>query len=116
MNHDSIYPEFFKTGIDRLQQYGARNGDLLGLFLALQYFRRDITGCHDVQSILQVAELYASRLDLFETAGFFLVNPANFDFELTRCAPETRSAFLQDLVRQEMRAGRFAWADCFGGP
>jgi len=80
---DSIYPEFFRTGIDRLRQNGARNGDFLGLFSALEHFRRDITGCHDVQSILKVAELYVSGLDLFETVSFYVVNPANFDFELT---------------------------------
>jgi hypothetical protein len=110
MSHDSIYPEFFKAGIDRLRQGGARNGDLLGLFSALEHFRRDITDRHDVQSILEVAELYVSGLDLFDTVSFFLVSPANFDFELAHCAPETQANFVQDLVRQEVRAGRFAWA------
>jgi hypothetical protein len=57
-----------------------------------------------------VAELYISGLDLFETVSFYLVSPANFDFELARCAPETQSVFVQELVRQEVRAGRFAWA------
>jgi hypothetical protein len=110
VSHDSIYPEFFKTGIDRLRQNGARNGDFLGLFSALEHFRRDITDRRDVQSILQVAELYVSGLDLFETVSFFLVSPANFDFELAHCTPETQSIFVQELVRQEVRAGRFAWA------
>ena len=110
MNHDSIYPEFFRTGIDKLQKYGARNGDFLGLFSALEHFRRDITDRHDVKSILSVVELYVFGLDLFETVGFFLVNPVSFDFELIHSAPEAHSAALQDLVRQEIRAGRFAWA------
>ena len=110
MTQDSIYPEFFKTGISRLQKHGARNGDFLGLFSALQHFRHDITNRHDAQSILEVAELYVFGLGLFETVGFFLVNPANFDFELTRCAPETQSVFLQECVDQEIQAGRFAWA------
>jgi hypothetical protein len=106
----SIYPEFFKTGIDKLHKYGARNGNFLGLFSALEHFRRDITDRHDVKSVLKVTELYILGLDLFETVGFFLANPVSFDFEITQCSPETQSAFLQDLVRQEMRAGRFAWA------
>jgi hypothetical protein len=110
VSHDSIYPEFFKAGIDRLRQNGARNGDFLGLFSALEHFRRDITDRHDVQSILEVAGLYVSGLDLFETVSFFLVSPTNFDFELTRCEPETQSGFVQELVSQEVRAGRFAWA------
>lgn len=110
MSHDSIYPDFFKAGIDRLRQNGARNGDFLGLFSALEHFRRDITDRHDVQSILEVAELYVTGLDLFETVSFFLVSPADFDFELTHCAPETQSVFVRELVRQEVRAGRFAWA------
>lgn len=110
MTHDSIYPEFFKTGIGRLQKYGARNGDFLGLFSALEHYRRDITDRHDVQSILEVTELYVLGLDLFETVSFFLVNPASFDFEIAHCAPASQSAILQELMRQEMRAGRFAWA------
>jgi hypothetical protein len=110
VTHDSIYPEFFKTGIGRLQKHDARNGDFLGLFSALEHFRRDLTVRHDVKSILEVAEMYVSGLDLFEMVGFFLVNPASFDFEITHCAPETQSGLLQELARQEMRAGRFAWA------
>ena len=90
MTRDSIYPEFFKTGIGRLQKHGAQNGDFLGLFSALEHFRRDITDRHDVESILEVAELYVLGLDLFETVGFFLVNPASFDFELAHCAPESQ--------------------------
>ena len=110
MSHASIYPEFFKTGIGKLHKYGAWNGDFLGLFSALEHFRRDITDRHDVKSILEATELYVLGLDLFETVSFFLVNPVSFDFEITQCAPETQAVFLQDLVRQEMRAGRFAWA------
>jgi hypothetical protein len=110
VNRDSIYPEFFKAGIGRLQKHGARNGDFIGLFSALEHFRRDVTDRHDVKSILEVAELYVLGLDLFETVGFFLVNPASFDFELAHCGPESRSSLLQEMVRKEMRAGRFAWA------
>jgi hypothetical protein len=110
VSRDSIYPEFFKTGMGRLQRQDARKGDFLGLFSALKHFRRDITDRHDVKSILEVTELYVLGLDLFETVSFFLVNPAGFDFELTHCAPATQSVILEELARQEMRAGRFAWA------
>ncbi len=116
MNKISIYPEFFKTGIDRLQRLGARNGDFLGLFSALGHFRRDLSDHSDAKSILQAVELYVFGLDLFETIGFFLVNPSNFDFELSHSAPESEAAFLQELVHHEMRAGRFAWALRQGTP
>ena len=116
MNQDSIYPEFFKTGIGRLQKQDARNGDYLGLFSALEHFRRDITDRHEVKPILEVAELYVLGLDLFETVSFFLVNPVSFEFELSHCAPASQSGLLQELVREEMRAGRFAWALRQGTP
>ena len=116
MKQDSIYPEFFKTGIDRLQKRDARNGDYLGLFSALEHFRRDITDRREVKPILEVAELYVLGLDLFETVGFFLVNPVTFEFELAHCAPLRQSALLQELVRREMRAGHFAWALRQGTP
>jgi len=106
----SIYPEFFKEGIGRLQKHGARNGDFLGLFSALEHFRRDLTDRHDIKSILQASELYVFGLGLFETVSFFLVNPANFDFEIAECEPGTEASFMQGVVRQEMRSGRFAWA------
>ncbi|HYG35641.1 MAG TPA: hypothetical protein VEC99_12695, partial [Clostridia bacterium] len=110
MNYDSIYPDFFRAGIDKLQRQGARDGDFLGLFSALEHFRRDITDGRDVKSILKVAELYVAGLDLFSTLGFFMINPVDFDFELAHCAPEAQAKSLDELVRQEMKSGRFAWA------
>jgi PAS domain-containing protein len=110
VNELSIYPEFFKTGIDRLQKYDARNGDFLGLFSALGHFRRDIADRPDAKSILEATELYIRGLDLFQTIGFFLVNPVNFDFEFTQCTPQAAAESLQGVVRQEKRSGRFAWA------
>ena len=110
MTYDSIYPEFFRTGIGKLQKQGAWNGDFLGLFSALEHFRRDITEQRDVKSILNVAELYLFGLDLFDTVGFFLTNPANFDFELVHCGPQAQSEVVDGLVREEIKAGRFAWA------
>jgi hypothetical protein len=110
VTYDSIYPEFFRSGISKLQKQGARNGDYLGLFSALEHFRRDINDRRDAKSILKVAELYLMGLDLFKTVGFFLINPADFNFELAQCAPEDQMQHLDELVRHEMKSGRFAWA------
>jgi hypothetical protein len=110
VNYDSIYPEFFKTGVGRLQKQGAWGGDFQGLFTALEHFRHDLADQREVKAILQVTALYVFGLDLFKTVGFFLINPLNLDFELAHCAPSDQSGFLDELVRQEIRAGRFAWA------
>jgi hypothetical protein len=110
VNYESIYPEFFKSGIGKLQQQTARNADLLGLFSGLEHFRSDLTHRQDVKSILQVAESYVLGLDLFERVGFFLIHPVSFDFELVHGAPEAQTADLDPLVREEIKAGRFAWA------
>jgi PAS domain-containing protein len=110
VTYDSIYPEFFRTGVGKLQKQGARNGDYLGLFSAMEQFRREIADQREVKAILQVAEVYVAGLDLFGAFGFFLSNPATLDFELAHCAPAGQSGAMDRLVRQEIRAGRFAWA------
>jgi hypothetical protein len=110
VTYDSIYPEFFRTGLGRLRNQGARNGDFLGLFSALEHFRRDLTERPDVASILKVTELYVLGLELFETIGFFIINPASFAFDLAQCSPPDRAASLERLVAKEIKAGRFAWA------
>ena len=110
MTRDSIYPDFFRAGIGKLRQQGTREGDFLGLFSALEHFRRDLTDRRDVPSILRLAELYVRGLDLFENIAFFLISQTTFDFELAHCAPEEAAPGLEALVRREIKAGRFAWA------
>jgi hypothetical protein len=110
VTYDSIYPEFFRTGLGRLQKQGARNGDFLALFSALERFRRELTDQQEVSAILRVAELYVSGLELFETTGFYLINPTSFAFEPARCAPEDQADSLRAWVRQQMTSGNFAWA------
>ncbi len=110
MNHESIYPDVFRSGLENLQKAAAWDGNLLGLFSALEQFRRDLHGRRDVKSILEVTGLYAASLGLFEEIGFLLINPADFNFELAYCTPKDRTAFLDGLVRKEIRTGGFAWA------
>lgn len=108
MNSDSIYPDFLSAGVGKLQREG-RDGNLMGLFSALEHFRRDLIGCQDPGSVLKIAELYLKGLDLFSAVGFYLVEPATFDFKLAHCSPGFEEK-LEAVVRQEIREGRFAWA------
>jgi len=110
VNYESVYPEFLKTGVGKLQQRDACTGDFLGLFSALEQFRRDIADQRDLDAVLRVTELYVSGLDLFTVTGFFLANSQTFDFELLHCSPEGQALSLDKLARQEIRSGRFAWA------
>jgi len=110
VSYDSVYPEFLRTGVGKLQQRESCTGDVLGLFSALEQFRRDIADQRDLDAVLRVTELYVFGLDLFTAAGFFLANPQTFDFDMAHCSPEGQSPFLAKLIRQEIRAGRFAWA------
>ena len=110
MNYDSIYPDFFKTGVGRLQKQGAWSLDFQGLFAALEHFRRDLADQREVKTLLQVTELYVLGLGLFKTVGFFVINPRDLGFGLAHCAPEGQSGVMEKLVGQEIRTGRFAWA------
>jgi hypothetical protein len=110
VNYDSIYPEFFKTGVGRLQKQGAWSLDFQGLFAALEHFRHDLADQRDVKALLQMTELYVLGLGLFKTVSFFVINPGDFSFELAHCAPHDQSAPMDKLVGQEIKTGRFAWA------
>jgi PAS domain-containing protein len=111
MDHDdqSIYPDFFKIGIGKLGGPGASGADLVGLFSALQHFQRDLKEKEGVPDILRVAHLYLSGLGIFQTSAFYLIDPSTMAFERAGFTPND-SAQLDQIVREEMRAGRFAWA------
>jgi hypothetical protein len=106
---DSVYPDFLRTGLNKLELLDAHR-ELLALFAALEHFRRDLHACEDTQGILQVSHRYVAGLNLFQTAGFWLVNPADLSFELALCVPEGGRPALGEVVTREMRRGRFAWA------
>lgn len=108
-NFDSIYPDFLRTGLGKLHKLGVGR-DLLALFTALEHFRRDIHEQHDIAGILRVTHQYIAGLNLFRAAAFYLVNPADFDFELAQCLPLEERDQLERLVQAEIRSGKFAWA------
>lgn len=106
---DSVYPDFLRAGLGRLNQAGAQR-ELLSLFAALEHFRRDLHAQESVAGILQVSQMYVAGLDLFRVSGFYLVNTTDFGFELALCSPEAGRAELEEAVTKEIRAGRFAQA------
>ena len=106
---DSIYPDFLRTGLGKLHSLKVGH-DLLSLFAALEHFRRDVQEREDVAGILQVTERYVSGLNLFHAQAFYLVEPGSFGFELALCLPASDQSELVSLVKEEIRAGRFAWA------
>jgi len=112
----SIFADFFKSGIDRLQQGGQPNDDLLGLFTALEYFQRDIKTQQGISGILQVASHYLAGLRLFKTSAFFLVNPNDFSFEAALCLPAAETNLIESLVGEQIKSGRFSWALRQGRP
>lgn len=112
----SIYADFLKCGIDRLQRAGRSDDDLLALFTALGHYQRDLKEQTSIRGILQTTQNYLAGLNLFRTMAFYLVNPDNFDFELAFCTPEEESARIERLMQAQIRAGRFAWSLRQGEP
>jgi hypothetical protein len=106
---ESVYPDLLKTGLDKLKSLDARR-ELLALFSALEYFRRDLHGQDTARGILETGHRYISALNLFRSAGFWLVNQEDFSFELTQVAPESERLALEKIVGREIKAGRFATA------
>jgi signal transduction histidine kinase len=106
----SIYADFFKSGVDRLLQLGHDSPELTALFAALERFQRDIKQPSSVPDILKTTQLYLEGLNLFQLTGFFLVDPGDFDFRVAACFPESEREYLEQLVKSEIRSGRFARA------
>jgi hypothetical protein len=106
---DSIYPDFLRTGLGKLHSLGVGR-DLLALFTALEHFRRDIHDQSDIAGILGVTHQYIAGLNLFHTSAYYLVNPGDFNFELALCWPAEERDQLEQLVKSEIRSGKFAWA------
>lgn len=106
---ESVYPDFLRSGLDKLKQHESQR-ELLALFAALEHFRRDLHSQDTVTGILNVSRRYIAELNLFRKIGFWMVNPADFAFELSLAAPETESLVLKQMVQAQIKAGRFAFA------
>ena len=106
---DSVYPDLLKAGLGKLGLLDARR-ELLALFSALEHLRRDLHAQDRITGILQVSQRYVAGLNLFRTMGFWLVNSADFSFELALAVPDPERATLERIVNQEIRGGRFATA------
>ncbi len=106
----SIYPDFLKAGIGKLQSEGVLTRDLMTLFSALENFQRELKLQERMEDICEVTHRYVSGLELFEAIGFYLVNPEDFDFKIYWCRPEEQRPQMENLVRQQIKSGRFAWA------
>jgi signal transduction histidine kinase len=112
----SIYPDFLRIGMGKLKRVGGDGGDLLGLLTALEHFHHDIRQHDTVPEILSITQLYLEGLGLFEVSAYYLVNPVDFDFELTACEPAGERERVEQIVQAEVSSGKFAWALRQGGP
>ena len=94
---DLVYPDLLKTGLAKLRQLDARR-ELLALFSALEDFRSDLHVQESPAEVLHITHRYISGLNLFHTAGYWLVEPADFSFELAFVSPQTERANLEKIV------------------
>lgn len=106
---ESVYPDLLRNGLSKLGTLDSRR-DLLPLFAALDYFRRDLHAQESVPGVLETTHRYIVGLDLFQVAGFYLVSPTDGGFDLALCGPEDARDRLQSVVRTLIRSRRFAAA------
>jgi hypothetical protein len=112
---DSVYPDFLRTGLEKLNQLGAQR-ELPALFAALEHFRRDLHEQDSAKGILHVSQGYLGGLNLCQKTGFWTVNAQNFDFELSMSSSEEDGVILQNMVDGQIKTGRFAYALRQGTP
>jgi hypothetical protein len=106
---DSVYPDMLRTGLGKLGLLDAQS-ELLALFASLEHFRRDLHAQKESDDILRLSQQYIQGLNLFRASGFWLVNPSDLSFELAMASPESDRERLDEIMRGEIRAGRFASA------
>jgi hypothetical protein len=112
---DSVYPDFLRSGLEKLSQLGAQR-ELPALFAALEHFRRDLHEQASVKGILHVSQGYIGGLNLFSKTGFLTVNTKDFNFELSLTGNEADGVILQNIVDGQIKAGRFGYALRQGTP
>lgn len=112
---DSVYPDFLRTGLEKLSQLGAQR-ELPALFAALEHFRRDLHEQESAKGILLVSQGYLGGLNLFDKTGFWTVNTQDFNFELSLAGTEADGVVLQSIVNGQIKTGRFAYALRQGTP
>ena len=112
---DSVYPDFLRTGLEKLSQLGAQR-ELPALFAALEHFRRDLHEQDSVKGILHVSRGYIGGLNLFSKTAFLTVNTQDFNFELSLASNEADGVILQNIVDGQIKAGRFGYALRQGTP
>jgi hypothetical protein len=112
---DSVYPDFLRSGLEKLNQMGAQR-ELPALFAALEHFRRDLHEQDSVKGILRVSQGYLGGLNLFRKTGFWTVSSEDFSFDLALAGDEADGVILQSIVDGQIRAGRFAYALRQGTP
>jgi hypothetical protein len=112
---DSVYPDFLRSGLEKLSQLGAQR-ELPALFAALEHFRHDLHEQDSVKGILHVSHGYLRGLKLFSKAAFWTVSAQDLNFELSFAENEADGVVLQSLVDGQVKLGRFAYALRQGTP
>jgi hypothetical protein len=112
---DSVYPDFLRSGLEKLSQLDARR-ELPGLFVALEHFRRDLHGQDNAPGILHVTQSYLDGLKLFSQTGFWIVNAKDLNFEISLPESDAERVILQGIVDRQIKSGRFAFALRQGAP
>lgn len=112
---DSVYPDFLRNGLGKLSRLDGRH-ELIALFAALEHFRRDLHSQDSAEDILAVGHRYVSGLNLFRVMGFWLVNPADLNFEFAAIPGDESSEKLKWAVESQIKSGRFGLALRQGAP
>jgi hypothetical protein len=112
---DSVYPDFLRSGLEKLSQLDARS-ELPALFVALEHFRRDLHGQDSAQGVLNVSQRYIDGLKLFSKTGFWTVNAQDLNFELSKPDSQADAVVLQNIADDQIKTGRFAFALRQGAP
>lgn len=105
-----VQVSFFRRGLEQFNRHEVSIRDTAPLFSSLEIFQRELLQATTVDDVLSTASQYISGMNIFLACGFYMANPGTYQFELSHSIPHERERILSRFIKQEIAAGRFAWA------
>lgn len=106
-------PELLEERIRYLEEENRWIQNLLDLAISFADFQNNFNALDpelNFKKIFASARNHLMRLSEFRTIAVLMVDPADYEFKMVQCEPESDLADIQKEIDDQIEAGVFAWA------